>query len=632
VTEPPEDALAALERDANLRPADAAAQALFGAALHARGRAEEAALHYRRALELEPGSADVHNNLGNVFLDLGRTEAALGCFENAVRLAPHDAVVRSNLCHASRLAGRLEAAVAQGERAVALAPGLAAAHNHLGNALAAQGRREAALDCYARALSLDPGYVDALDNLGATLRDLSRPREALRCHRRALALGPERAETHLQLGNACFDLGALREAAESYRRAVALEPHNPAALLAESMLLRRLGRPEEAAASCATALELKPDYAEALSFRGELCADAGAFTLAQSWFERALAVDPGLPGALASIAAHRRMTPADSVWHGAASALLTRGLPVRHRIALHYALGKHDDDLGRYASAFEHFHSANELAKRTSPPYDRVRMTQRVDELVQTFSAARIAGAAGLGNGAASPVFVVGMPRSGTSLCEQILASHPAVCGAGELTFWNAACAAHGAAALDAGTGATVRARLAADYLERLEARGGGRPRVVDKMPMNFLNLGLIHATFPRARIVHMQRDPRDTCLSIYFQHFADQHPYAHDLADLAHYYGQYARLMQHWRRCLPAEALLELPYEGLIEDQAAWTRRLLEFLGLPWDARCLEFHRTERVVITTSKWQVRQKLHAASVGRARHYAPWIGPLRALVA
>ena len=142
-------------------------------------------------------------------------------------------------------------------------------------------------------------------------------------------------------------------------------------------------------------------------------------------------------------------------------------------------------------------------------------------------------------------------------------------------------------------------------------------------MPMNFLNLGLIHAVFPRARIIHMQRHPIDTCLSIYFQHFADQHPYAHDLEDLAHYYGEYARLMQHWRRCLPAASLFELPYEALVGDQAAWTRRLLEFLDLPWDPQCLEFHRTERVVITTSKWQVRQKLHGASAGRWRHYEPW---------
>ena len=430
------------------------------------------------------------------------------------------------------------------------------------------------------------------------MRDLGRPREALQCHRRALVLAPQRAAVHLHLGNALFDLGALRDAAAAYAQAVELEPRNHAAQLALSMILRRLGRFDEAGAACRIALELKPDFAEALAFRGELCADAGAFAEAQVWFERALAVD--------------------------------RGLPLRHRITLLYALGKHDDDLGRYASAFEHYRLANELAKSSATAYDRPRMVNRVDDILATFSAARLAAAAATGDASVRPVFVIGMLRAGTSLCEQILASHADAFGAGELPFWNAAVATHGAAALDGEVGVKLRARMAAEYLERLQALHAASARVVDKMPMNFLNLGLIHAVFPRARIIHMQRHPIDTCLSIYFQHFADQHPYAHDLEDLAHYYGEYARLMQHWRRCLPAASLFELPYEALVGDQAAWTRRLLEFLDLPWDPQCLEFHRTERVVITTSKWQVRQKLHGASAGRWRHYEPWVGPLRAL--
>ncbi len=625
------DALVALEQAAELLPDDAAAQAMFGAALHQRGRMQEAASRYGRALELEPRLADVQNNLGNVLVELGRHADAVGCFEQAARLAPDDAVVFSNLCNALTLVGRLEAAIAQGRRAVALAPRLPAAHNHLGNALAAHGRREDALESYAAALSLAPGFVEALDNLGNTLRDLGRPRDALQCHRRARGLAPQRPEAHLHLGNALFDLGALPEAAASYARAVEQQPGNAAAFLALSMVLRRRGQAREARAACRTALDLKPDFAEALSFQGELCADAGAFGDAQSWFERALAVDPALPSALASIASHRTMTAGDGAWHRATTALLDRGLSLRHRITLLYALGKHDDDLGRFAGAFEHYRRANELAKSSATAYERSRMTQRVDELLTTFTAARIAEYAATGDTSERPVFVIGMPRSGTSLCEQILASHTDVFGAGELTFWDAANATQGSAAFDAAAGANRRARLAADYLGRLQALDAASRRVVDKMPMNFLNLGLIHAVFPRARIIHMRRHPIDTCLSIYFQHFADQHPYAQDLEDLAHYYREYARLMQHWRRCLPAGSLFELPYEALVGDQAAWTRRLLEFLDLSWDPRCLEFHRTERVVITTSKWQVRQRLYGASAGRWRHYEPWVGPLRALV-
>jgi hypothetical protein len=169
---------------------------------------------------------------------------------------------------------------------------------------------------------------------------------------------------------------------------------------------------------------------------------------------------------------------------------------------------------------------------------------------------------------------------------------------------------------------------MARDYLARLTAMCGGALRVVDKMPANFLYAGLIHAAFPRARIIHMQRHPLDTCLSIYFQNFFNMGPYANDFDNLAHYYGEYVRITDHWRAVLPATTLLEIPYEALIEDQEGWTRRMLDFIGLPWDPKCLDFHQTERVVITASRWQVRQKINAASAGRWRNYEKFVGPLQ----
>jgi hypothetical protein len=255
------------------------------------------------------------------------------------------------------------------------------------------------------------------------------------------------------------------------------------------------------------------------------------------------------------------------------------------------------------------------------------------------------------------------MPRSGTSLTEQILASHPQVFGAGELPFWDvayaglekatepdgpaataraataravtasAAAAAGSAGATDDDAASAAVARLAADYLERLGRieGAGGCSRVIDKMPANFLYAGLIHAAFPNARIVHMQRHPIDTCLSIYFQNFFSMGPYANDLGNLAHYFREYRRVFAHWRSVLPVGVLLEVPYEALIGDQEPWSRALLEFIGLPWHPKCLDFHETERVVITASKWQVRQKMHAASAGRWRRYERHVGPLLELL-
>jgi hypothetical protein len=234
------------------------------------------------------------------------------------------------------------------------------------------------------------------------------------------------------------------------------------------------------------------------------------------------------------------------------------------------------------------------------------------------------------------PVFIVGMLRSGTSLAEQILASHPAVFGAGELTFWGAASAANiaGAAAVNASAidiSDAALVRLGEDYLRLLHGLSADALRVVDKLPTNFLFLGLIHAALPHARIIHMRRNPIDTCLSIYFQHFEAANTYVNDLEDLAHYYREYRRLMRHWRTVLPAGVMLEVPYEGLVLDLPVWSRRLLDFIELPWDPRCLDFHQTARTVVTASRWQVRQKISTSSVERWRHYEKYIGPLKSLL-
>jgi len=219
-------------------------------------------------------------------------------------------------------------------------------------------------------------------------------------------------------------------------------------------------------------------------------------------------------------------------------------------------------------------------------------------------------------------VLIVGMPRSGTTLAEQILAAHPAAFGAGELMYWSDVAAQ--------GSAARASRALAKDYLQQLGQRAGAALRVIDKMPSNFLHLGLIRNALPRARIIHLQRDPVDSCLSIYFQHFEGFHSYANDLEDVAHLYREYRRLMAYWRVSLPEGAMLEVPYEALVGDPEHWSRKMLEFIGLPWDPRCLEFHRYERTVMTASQWQVRQPINRASLERWRHYQEYLGPLRSL--
>jgi tetratricopeptide (TPR) repeat protein len=632
------EALESWRRALALEPRDFGACLGAADALRTLGRATESIDFYQRALTVDPVSLAAHNNLGNAFLALRRHDEAVACYRRAAAIKPDDAQVHCNLSNAFRQQGALAEALACCRRALELDGSLGAAHSSLGLILAAQGRREEAAACYRQALILDPHDAEALNNLGHVLRDLGQRREAASLYGRAVALAPERAENHCNLGNALYDLMQTEAAVDCYRRALELAPNHVPAHLSLAAALRLKRRTAEAEQSCRAALALDPVNVEALSFLGELLADQGRFAAAEALFERALEINPDYPFAYCGIAMHRKMSPTDTQWLEGALALLRLRLPLRQEMSVRYALGKYFDDVGRYAEAFDQYLKANELSRRQDAPYDRAKLRQRVDAVIARCDAAFMQQPLRGASGSLLPVFIVGMPRSGTSLVEQILASHRAVIGAGELKFWDAAfrdvlradAERADADRVDAERADADRvdaAGMAQAYLGRLPPRGAGVERVVDKMPANFLYVGLIHAIFPKARIIHMRRDPIDTCLSIYFQNFHGMGAYANDLANLAHYYGEYQRVTDHWRAMLPAASLLEVPYESLIADQETWTRRMLDFIGLPWDPACLEFHNTDRVVITASKWQVRQKMHAASAGRWRHYEPWLEPL-----
>jgi tetratricopeptide (TPR) repeat protein len=417
----------------------------------------------------------------------------------------------------------------------------------------------------------------------------------------------------------------IDDAIAGYRQALALEPEHAPAHLNLGIAMRQRRQPADAESSCRAALAIDPNYVDALAFLGELHADRGQFAEAERLFQQAITLNPDFAPAFASIATHRKMSADDTDWARGAEALLAKGPSLRNEINLRFALGKYFDDIQRYDSAFEHYARANNLRKRLGAVYDGAKLTQHIDQIMRSFeSMARQSPRHGRG---AAPIFIVGMPRSGTSLAEQILASHPAVFGAGEVSFWDTAYRNYRQAALKGQTDESLMARMENNYLDQLAAVAPDERRVVDKLPANFLYAGLIHAVFPQARIIHMRRNPIDTCLSIYFQHFETALSYANDLEDLAHYYTEYWRLMKHWRVTLPKDAMLEVAYEELVEEQEASTRKILTFIGLPWDPRCLEFHLTPRTVITASKWQVRQRISTASVGRWRNYEKFLGPL-----
>jgi tetratricopeptide (TPR) repeat protein len=481
-----------------------------------------------------------------------------------------------------------------------------------------------------RATELSPEDAEGHSNLGNAYRAAGRLEDALASQRRALALRHDYAEAHNNLGSALLDLGRLDEATTSFRRAAAIKPDFALAHcnLGNALLLQN--RPDEAESSCRRALELNPRLTAAIVQVAEVQAARGSFDEAGESLRRAIAIEPDMPEAWSALVRLRKMSRSDTGWLTQAQRIAAQPLPPRREVHLRYALGKYYDDVGDYAQAFENYRRANDISNTNRPLYELKSLTQGIDRIIHAHTREWLNRARAASNPSRRPVFIVGMPRSGTTLAEQILASHAEVHGAGELDFWSKAALACGGSPRSPDDELKLIANLGDDYLTLLSGLSAASHRVVDKMPGNYLYLGLIHAALPNARIIHMRRDPIDTCLSLYFHDFGRAHPYAGDLNDLAGFFAEYSRLMDHWREIVPEDAILEVPYEALVRDPEKWSRRMVEFIGLSWDQGCLEFYRTARTVSTHSKWQARQKISASSVGRWRNYEKFVGPLLSL--
>jgi len=622
---------AAARKALELQPHSGFIWQLLGLALSKQGK--DAIRAHTEAVKYGPSDPVAHLNLGNALGRAGLLQEAAASYRRALALRPELVEALNNLADVELEQGDLEAASASLRRAVELRPDFAEAQQNLGKALLRLGRYEEALESCKKAVHLAPGSPQAHNSLGNVLARLGQFDAAIASFRRCIALWPEFAEAHANLANAIRSTGRLDEAAEEYRLALRIKPEFVAAYAELATSLRLLRRTAEAEAACQQALRIAPAAAAVLVVLAELRADVGLFSEAEDYFNRALSAEPESVEALAGMARIRRMTGEDEAWLRAARRLEQAGLSPQREMILRYALGKYCDDLADFPAAFANYQRANLLAGRSAPKHDRAHLERAIDWIIRSQNAAWLRERSMAAPRSRRPVFVVGMLRSGTSLAEQILASHPDVFGAGELSFWSTRLTALLPVVPDDVSPAPdteALARAGSDYLNHLLTMSTQAARVIDKLPTNFLASGLISAALPGARIIHMQRDPIDTCLSIYFQHFEAVNTYTHDLEDLAHYYRQYRRLMRHWRAVLPQDALLEVPYEGLVADPEGWTRRMLGFIDLPWDPRCLEFQRTERPVVTASKWQVRQPITAVSIGRWHRYAEFIEPLISL--
>jgi tetratricopeptide (TPR) repeat protein len=502
---------------------------------------------------------------------------------------------------------------------------------HSGNKAFNEGNFKHAVKIYRHALKLAPAEPDLLNGLGAALCRMGVYGEAEQLLRQAVAANRDSVEAHCNLGTLLRLIGNIEESEQALRRALTLRPNYVAARSSLGWTLMVLGRLRDAKARFEKVLKAAPQHADALFGLGQIAKTEGRFTEAESFFKRAFDIDGRLTGAFAALATLRKMTPADTDWLKRARELLAESrLSPLDEAELRFSVGKYYDDVGDFDEAFRSYEAANKLVQTAALPYNRKGRDAFVDDLIRAHSKDTMAAIGEGGSDSVKPVFVLGMPRSGTSLTDQILAAHSSIKSAGELEFWYTAVRTRDDEVRAGLLDATTRKKLAEEYLHSLQTRAGEGLRIVDKTPINSDFIGTIHSVFPKARFIYLERDPIDTCLSCYFQNFVASMSYCMDLSDLAHYYKAHRRLMKHWQSVLPPESMLVVPYESLVSDQEGWTRKMIDFLELEWDARCLSFNEIERPVNTASTWQVRQKIYTQSVGRWRAYKKFVGPLKAL--
>jgi tetratricopeptide (TPR) repeat protein len=615
-----------------LNPNAADAANNLGLVRLARNQLDEAAVCFRAAVRARPDFALALNNLGNAVRLLGDKEQALAHFRGAVQLAPHLAEAHSNLGQLLLERKALDEALVHCREAVRLRPDFAPAHSNLGNVLREMNRLEKARACYTEALRLAPGIGMVCNNMAQALQEEGKLDEALQWYRRALERDSRSSRIHTNLASALAEQERYQEAIVCYQTALTFNPSYAEALNGLGWVWHEQGQYTRAEAAYREALRLKPDLAAAHCNLGTVREEHGDFEGAERCIREALHHDARLPGALALLATMLRKKLPDADLEAMNQLLNDPYFSDGQRGCLHFGLAQVCDARGEYPAAGEHLARANgiavsEWAKR-GQSYDPAAHARFVNQLIEVFTPAFFEKVRAWGSESERPIFIVGLPRSGTTLTEQVLASHSHVFGAGELSL-----ARDSFEMMVEGTGnpgetgafdalsridAGLIGRVAERHLAKLCEMGAYKPHVVDKMPDNYLYLGLLAVLFPKARFIHCRRDLRDVAVSCWMTNFRHIR-WSSDQGHIADRFQEYLRLMDHWRKVLPVE-MLEVDYEVTVADLEGVARRLIGFCGLEWEPACLAFHESRQPVRTASVSQVRQPIYKRSVARWKHY------------
>jgi tetratricopeptide (TPR) repeat protein len=632
-----DDAVASLNTATKLNPQAASYYANLGEVLRQAGKLKEAQEALEKAVELDSNNAQALNNLGIIRYELRKPKEAVEFYRRALKARPEMAEALNNLGNVLRMTGDVEGAFQAYQDALVQRAVYPEAYNNLGTLLQQDRKFEEAEHALRKAIQQNPRYIEAHNNLASLLFAQKNEVEALRTLSEALKFAPTNVQTLLLTAKVQLRRGNFPAAEQATRLALKQEPENAEALTILGQVLHETDRYDEAIEVLDRALAHNPKNPEALNFYGVALKSVGRLDEAREHILKALKLNDNMYGAYANL--NDLVDFSEGVGaelFGRIEAIFksVKNPRADQFIALHFAYAKALDDRGEHEKALEHYIIGGEM-KRAHLEYKEEETFGFFDGIRNAFPKELFDNRKFEGLDDNRPVFIVGMPRSGSTLVEQILSSHPDVYGAGEVKYLSRAlgqlrdrfpslpkypdmAAKIAPAQLDI---------LAKNYQEALSKGAGDAKCITDKLLTNYFFLGLINLLFPKAKVIHTKRDPVDTCLSGFTKLFKDDMPHSYDLTELGRYYGKYRELMEHWERVLPEGFMTSVAYEDVVADTEKEARRLIEFLGLPWDEKCLAFHKSDRPVKTASVAQVRKPIYSSSVKRWAKYGAGLQPL-----
>tara|TARA_R110000751_G_scaffold107645_6_gene203897 strand:- start:7285 stop:9405 length:2121 start_codon:yes stop_codon:yes gene_type:complete len=599
------------------------------------GKLDSAKIALEKAVELDPANAQALNNLGIVHFDKGEFDKAVATYQSCLELQPDYPEAHNNLGNAYRASNNNDEAMVHYERAVELRENYPEAYNNMGSSLRAEERHEEAEFCYRKAINLNPRYADAANNLAILLISRDQYDEALRVLDDAMKSGNRTVGLYLSIGRVQLHKSNYDMARKACQLALDEESDSKAAYTLMGQIDHEMDLYADALKNFEKAIEIDPDYSEARNFYGIALKSFGRIDDARQQFEKTLEKNPSAHGAYSNIADLIRFNERPELVEQMETIFTEAENPDSERyMGLHFAIGKAYGDLGRYEESFEHI-SKGARMKRALLHYDEAEVKGFFEQIKSTFDAGYFSNLPYEGDATDMPLFVIGMPRSGSTLVEQIISSHPQAYGAGEIKTFS-----HALGSLRSRYPALPKYpalvakmkpsqfKAASDfYLDYIKSQIKDEIRVTDKLLTNYYFVGILHTLFPKAKFIHTKRNPIDTCLSAYTKLFKDDMPHSYELGELGRYYRMYEDLMAHWHAVLPAGVMVDAVYEDVVADTEGEARRLIAHTGLEWDEACLAFHKSSRPVKTASVAQVRQPVYKTSVERWKRYETQLQPL-----